>query len=318
MSKANKTSVLSQKTPDLVPPTKLVQTTLFQVEKQCEIDGVEMGVLENGVPYLTESGLARMCGIDRKVLNRFAQNWQDEKNKPRGQKINSILLESGYTESTLFLESALGNTKINAYTEPVCMALLEYYAFEADEKRSEAIRAYRSLAKKSFRVFIYSATGYSPQQRLIDSWKHFHDRVDIVSSAVPVGYFSIFNEIAFMIIPMIRNGIIISDKVIPDISVGLIWAKYWKDNNLDTKHGERIRFNHEYPEYYPQAKSNPQQAYAYPESALGEFREWMRNNYITKNFPKYLIDKVKRDMLSSRVAQRAIAAFAEAPQIEQK
>ena len=46
-----------------------IQMKLFNVEKQVEHDGVEMGVLENGIPYLTESGLARMCGIDRKVLN---------------------------------------------------------------------------------------------------------------------------------------------------------------------------------------------------------------------------------------------------------
>lgn len=318
MQKTNNFDKLPSKKPALAAPPKVIQMRLFQVEKQCEIDGVEMGVLENGVPYLSESGLTRMCGIDRKTMYTLANNWPEEKLKARGQKINAMLQESGYSEDRLYLESELDGVKVNAYTEPVCMALLEYYAFDADEPREEARRAYRALAKKSFRTFIYTATGYSPEQRLLDSWKHFHDRVDIVSSAVPVGYFSIFNEIAFMIIPMIRNGIIISDKVIPDISVGLIWAKYWKDNNLDTKHGERIRFNHEYPEYYPQAKSNPQQAYAYPESALGEFREWMRNNYITKNFPKYLIDKVKRDMLSSRVAQRAIAAFAEAPQIEQK
>jgi hypothetical protein len=40
-----------------LPPAPKPQIELFRVEKQATIDGVEMGVLENGVPYLTESGL---------------------------------------------------------------------------------------------------------------------------------------------------------------------------------------------------------------------------------------------------------------------
>lgn len=40
-----------------------LQQELFHVERQIEIDGVEMGVLENGIPYLTGRGLERMCGV---------------------------------------------------------------------------------------------------------------------------------------------------------------------------------------------------------------------------------------------------------------
>ena len=217
---------------DLVPSPKMVQGCLFQVEKQCEIDGIEMGVLENGIPYLTEAGLARMCGIDRKVLNRLAIEWPIEKTKPRGMSINSLLNQAGYNEDCLYLESEFNGKKINAYTEPVCMVLVEYYAFVAKEPRQEAINAFRSLAKRTFRQFIYTATGYSPEQRLIDSWKHFHDRMDITSMSVPDGYFSIFHEIAGMIVPMIRSGVIISDKVIPDISVGKLWSAFWKENKI--------------------------------------------------------------------------------------
>lgn len=81
------------------------QGALFHVEKQIEIDGVEMVVLENGVPYLTERGLARMCGIDRKVLNRLAINWKEEQSKPRGKQISDLLLQSNYAEDSLYLKS---------------------------------------------------------------------------------------------------------------------------------------------------------------------------------------------------------------------
>ena len=282
---------------DLVPSPKMVQGCLFQVEKQCEIDGIEMGVLENGIPYLTEAGLARMCGIDRKVLNRLAIEWPIEKTKPRGMSINSLLNQAGYNEDCLYLESEFNGKKINAYTEPVCMVLVEYYAFVAKEPRQEAINAFRSLAK---RTFIPASNSLA-----------INDRMDITSMSVPDGYFSIFHEIAGMIVPMIRSGVIISDKVIPDISVGKLWSAFWKENDFDKKYGSRIRYNHSYPDYYPQSKSNPQPSYAYPDSSLGEFRKWLREKYIYTNFPKYLVTKIKSLAISSWTAQKAIAAFSQ-------
>lgn len=50
------------------------EKSLFHVEKQVEFDGIEMGVLENGIPYLSESGLARMCGITRSTLYSLSTN----------------------------------------------------------------------------------------------------------------------------------------------------------------------------------------------------------------------------------------------------
>ncbi|MBA1249886.1 hypothetical protein [Pseudomonas luteola] len=288
-----------------------VQGQLFHVEKQIEIDGIEMGVLENGVPYLTESGLARMCGIDRKVLNRLAINWTDEKHKERGSAINEMLVASSYFEPTLYLKSELNGSEVNAYTEPVCMAMLEYYAFVAKEPRAEAIRAFRRLARETFRSLIYTAVGYSPEQRMLDSWRHFHDRIDMTSSSVPLGYFSVFREIASMIVPMIRSGIMISDKVVPDISVGRAWSDYWKSSGLGVIHGERLNYDHEYPLYYPQSKSNPQPAFAYPDSALGEFRSWLTKSYISTKFPTYLVGQTRKGNLPKAIANKALEAFSE-------
>lgn len=308
-NKTNNNSTLTGKQNRLGPPKIHIQGDLFHVEKQVEIDGIEMGVLENGVPYLSESGLARMCGVDRKVLNRLAINWQDEKNKDRGMVINQMLEKSGYFDNDLYLKSELNGIIVNAYTEPVCLAILEYYAFVAKERREEAINAFRTLARTTFRLFIYQATGYSPDQKILDSWKHFHDRVDMVLDSVPLGYFSVFREIAAMIVPMIRSGIMISDKVVPDISVGKYWSSHWIDNKLIDIHGDRIRYDHEYPLYYPQSKSNPQPAFAYPDSALGEFRAWLRQNYVTSKFPNYLLNQAKQGKIPDFVAYKAIETF---------
>lgn len=282
---------------------------LFHIEKQATIDGIEMGVLENGVPYLTESGLARMCGIARPVLNRLAVNWADEKTKPRGSAIAQLLEQSSFYEDTLFLKSELNGSEINAYIEPVCLALLEYYAFIVDEPRPDAVRAFRSLARITFRKFIYDAVGYAPEHSVIDKWRHFHDRVDMTHDAAPIGYWGVFREIAVMVVPMIRSGIMISDRVVPDISVGRAWSEFWTEHKLDDRYGERKRYDHEYPDYYPQARSNPQPAFAYPNASLGLFRDWLQQNYILTKFPKYLIGQSRKGSISADTATKAIEAF---------
>lgn len=314
---ASENNKLDEHLRDSGPPSAPVQGILFHVERQTEIDGVEMGVLENGIPFLTESGLARMCGIDRKVLNRLAVGWPDEQLKPRGKQIAQLLEQSQYNEPTLYLESELRGSKINAYTEPVCLALLEYYAFVVDEPRPEAVRAFRTLARITFRKFIYDAVGYSPEQNAIDSWKHFHDRIDMTMDAAPYGFFGVFREIAVMIVPMIRAGIIISDRVVPDISVGKAWSAFWEENKLSDIHGERKRYDHEYPSYYPQSKSNPQPSFAYPESTLGIFRAWLREHYITSKFPAYLLGQTRKGTLPLLTANKALEALG-SKQIEHK
>ena len=55
----------------------------------------------------------------------------------------------------------------------------------------------------------------------------------------------------------------------------------------------RIRFDHSYPDYFSQADSNPQPAFAYPNAALGEFRCWLTDVYLPTKFPKYLTGKVR-------------------------
>ncbi|MBH2008321.1 MAG: hypothetical protein I8H71_01340 [Xanthomonadaceae bacterium] len=299
-------NTLDQKNAVLGPPT---QAPLFHVEKQVEYDGVEMGVLDNGIPYLTESGLARMCGIDRKVLNRLAVGWDDERFKPRGKQIAQLLQQHEYVEPTLYLKSEHKGSEINAYTEPVCLALLEYYAFIVEEPRQDALRAFRSMVRVTFRKFIYDAVGYSPDRRILDSWKHFYDRVDMTLDATPRDHFSVFRESAQIIVPLIRAGLLVSDKVVPDISIGQHWGRHWSANALECVYGARQPYLHNYPDYYPQAKSNPQQAHAYPNAALGEFRSWLENTFLAVKLPPYMLGQIKKGAIPEAIAHRAINAL---------
>lgn len=285
------------------------QYELFHVESQIVFDDVEMGVLENGIPYLSGRGLARMCGIDHTTLHEISSDWQSQRLKPRGKAIDYLLKKAGYDFEELYIKADYRGQDVNAYTENVCMAILEYYAFETNEPKPKAIKSFRDLARYGLSQFVYNATGYKPEQKILDSWKHFHDRTDMTMDSAPFGYFGVFREIAIMIVPMIRNGVLISDKVVPDISVGRFWSEYWAENNLSEKYGERTRYDHQYPDSYPQSKSNPQPSFAYPNEALGEFRAWLQKHYITNKFPKYLLGQTKGGSVALDVANKTLNAF---------
>jgi hypothetical protein len=224
-------------------------------------------------------------------------------------QITKLLHANNYFEEELFIRGEFGGREITAFTEPVCMAFLEYFAFVSEEPREQAINAFRTLARSKFREFIYDAVGYSPEIKVLDSWKHFHDRTDLTMDVTPFGYFGVFREIAIMIVPMIRTGIMVSDRVVPDISVGKAWSSYWEENKLSAKFGDRRKYEHEYPDYYPQSKSNPQPSFCYPNSSLGVFREWLQQNYIATKFPKYLLGQTNKGSIAYDVANKAAQAF---------
>ena len=104
----------------------------------------------------------------------------------------------------------------------------------------------------------------------------------------------------------------------PDISVGQLWSKYWTAESLEVLYGERIKYEHNYPAYFPQAGSNPQHPFCYPDDALGEFRKWVREVYLAKRMPGYLLDKVKQGQIAPAVATAALEAFEPQKAIAQK
>ncbi len=284
------------------------------IEVEKDINGIEMGVLENGIPYLTQRGLATVTGAPRSTIRTITKEWEENYQnevlgKDRISFFKNYLFEKSYDEPKLHIDTIRKGTTHYAYPDVVCMAFLEYYAFEAKDNSKIAIENYRKFASSGLKGFIYTALGYSPEQTKLDSWRHFHDRIDITQNAVPIGFWSVFKEIAVIIVPMIKSGIMISDKVVPDISVGKAWSEHWKNNNLNDKYGERIKYDHEYPPYYPQAKSNPQPSYAYPNNALGEFRNWLQSTYIQKKLPKYLHGQSQKGAISAKVLQKSIQTF---------
>ena len=281
----------------------------LEIAAEKEIDGIGMGVLSDGTPFLTLRGLARMCGVDIATIVRITAAWQEAPLKPREAKIKELVLAQGADDSIVFIAIFKNGVIHHAVPAAVCMAVLEYYAFEAKGEYGQAAKSYRTLARKGFNDFIYAQVGYNPTGAPDVAWKQFHDRVSLSYHTVPDGYFSVFKEIADLLVTMIREGASLGSTFIPDISVGLHWGKHWRSENLDVVYGERIKYDHNYPAYFPQALSNPQPAYCYPDDALAEFRQWVRVQYLPGKLPNYLNDKVKQGQITAKKANAAIAAF---------
>ena len=265
------------------------------IEIQRDVNGIEMGVLENGIPYLTQRGLSGITGIARNAIQTITKEWEDHWNdtvlgKDRFSFFKQYLNSKGFNEQKLHLESVQNGVVHYAYPDIVCMAFLEYYAFESKADSATALENYRRFAAYGLRTFIYDALQYVPS----DKWKYYNDRVSLLKDSAPTGYFTIFKETTGLIVDLISADLTVNDKTLPDISVGQAWAKHWKENGLEASYGERIPYEHNYPDYYPQALSNPQKPNAYPDAALPVFRQWFRQIYLLTKFPKYILTKANQ------------------------
>lgn len=282
------------------------------VEIQREIDGIGMGVLKDGTAFLTGRGLARLVGLENLHIRTIGREWNDP--KPRTEEIKRLLAKRGITMPAAYIETTDGGRPIHAYPEAVCLAVLEYYAFDAAKPREVARDNYRILAGKALRDLIYSQVGYDPTGQ--DRFKSWHDRIALNYQSAPKGFFHVFNEAHTIIYELIAAGAKIGDKFVVDISVGAHWSRFWDENGLAEKHGGRAKYPHHYPDTHPQAQANPHESWCYPLAALGAFREWLQDTYIEGGkFASYLHGKVKKGELPPSVAQLAISTIV-APQIE--
>jgi hypothetical protein len=287
------------------------------VQVQKDVNGIEMGVLDNGIPFLTQAGLSRISGAARSVIYDITQEWSDRFDddvlgKGRFAWLRQKLAERGYSEPQLYIETKRGGQSHYAYPDIVSMAIIEYFAFEAQNQNPTALENYRKFAAYGLQRFIYDALGYTPA----DKWRYYHDRVSLLNDSAPDGYFIIFHQVTGLITDLIAAGLPVNDKTVPDISVGIAWGRYWTEHGLEEQYGARMEYEHNYPTYYPQAQSNPQRPWAYPDAALPAFRQWFRHEYLPTKYPKYVL--TKQHLLGGQQKAKEIASLYAPKQIEKK
>ena len=283
----------------------------LHVEREVNRDGIGMGVLSNGTPFLTQRAIGDLCGLRNKYVGIISSEWDKINPPPEVKRLKEMLYEQGIEIPKLpHIEVWEGRRRYLAYPDTICTALLEYFAFEAKRQGADiALQNYRRLSRHGLKKYIYDATGYVSSVE-DDVWKIFKDRVRLTYDSVPDGYFGIFKEISSLIVTLGLSGLHIDENFVPDISVGQAWAKHWETNNLQCRFGNRASYAHHYPEYFAQAASNPQIVRCYPEEALGEFRRWFREDYIGEGrFKKYLARKVNERLLPEGYVERAMLAL---------
>lgn len=312
--KSNKINILAQNS--AAKEISARQGSLdLQVER--DIGGIGMGVLSDGTPYLNQRGLALLCGVQNAHIGTISSQWNEREQKPRITAIKNILSKSGTVSPVAHYEIVHSGRLHFCYPADVCLAVLEYYAFDAGQNcQPEARDNFRLLAGSKLREMIYSQVGYDPTGQAPDKFRKWHERISLNYQSAPKGFFHVFNEAHTIIYELIIAGAEIGDKFVIDISIGTYWSTHWIENSLSTQYGERCKYPHCYPDDHPQAKSNPQESWCYPLAALGYFREWMQSSYIEGGkFNKYISNKVRRGEIPPSVAQLAISAIAP-PQIE--
>ncbi|ARP86651.1 hypothetical protein CAL13_10855 [Bordetella genomosp. 9] len=283
----------------------------FAVEREAEIDGIGMGVLTDGTPFLTGRGLAQLCGVTHGVIQDISTEWSLEVAPPRVTKLREILASHDlYLERPYLPIRKAGHGEFHAYPDALCVAVLEYYAFDAGARVKEvAQRNFRRLAGQALRDYIYKSVGYTPVP-LDQRWKEYHDRVSRLTDVVPKGYFSVFHAIADIMVTLGQSGIYTGAKFVPDISVGRFWSDHWVAMGGDLRFGPRLSYRHDYPDYFPQAASNPQQPWAYPNEAYAEFKRWIEAKYIGEGaFTRYLARSARAAQLPNAVVQSALKAI---------
>lgn len=290
------------------PPVQLPLDLGIQVEKQ--INGIEMGVLQNGLPYLTQRGLAQMTGAARATIFEITQEWEQTYSdpiQPKGRMafFKEYLFKEGYDDTRLFIEISKSGSPYYAYPEIVCMAFIEYFAFEAQRTNETAATNFRKLARLGLQQFIYKALDYTPA----DKWKYFNDRVSILKDSAPPEHFILFSETTGLAVDLINADLTVNEKTLPDISVGIAWGKVWVENALEKQFGPRVKYEHHYPSYYPQSASDPQTPWAYPDSALPLFRRWFKNVYLPTKFPRYILSKANVLKGGALEAEKIAALF---------
>lgn len=279
------------------------------IQKEREVEGIGMGVLSDGTPYLNQRGLAALCGVQNAHIGTISSQWAEEDLKPRVKAVKRILAKLGHTFSRPHIEVIHRGITHYCYPSDVCLAILEYYAFDAGANISEKARDnFRLLAGSKLRDMIYSQVGYDPTgQNRFAKW---HERISLNYQSAPRGFFHVFNEAHTIVYEMIAAGAPVDEKTVIDISIGHHWSRYWDENNLSEVHGPRGKYPHRYPDDHPQSKSNPQESWCYPLGALGAYREWLQGEYIAGGkFRTYIGGKVAKGDIAPSFAELALDAI---------
>ncbi len=105
---------------------------------------------------------------------------------------------------------------------------------------------------------------------------------------VPPKYFSMLNEMYLhLLAPLEQSGVVLPDKMMPDISMGLMFSAFLRSKGL--KPSDFPTYEHEFTD-----GRQPVWARLYPIEHLAEFREYFHNEWLPNRSLDYFTEKFPR------------------------
>lgn len=273
----------------------------LEVIQAVELSGfpIEVGILPDGTPFMSGRELARACGISNSTLVGWGETTPQLGDRHRAGKMAELLATYGYSGDRFFVPipdgtKFGGRANVSAYPYKVCMAFLDYYAFEANKE--EARNSLRVLSEKQLPQFIHEAVKEQPSLQTqpapprVKAASPFQTRP--LRNGVPIGYFTVGQVMTG------EQARSLSTLSMTELHTALLtnidkaWNRYWTIQQLALDYGDRFPI----PQLISYDWARPRQ-YVYPTAALEPFGNWLNRQYIPERFPSYL--QRKRSQLQS-------------------
>jgi hypothetical protein len=291
-------------------PTTDLPATPLEVIKSIEVAGfpIEVGVLRDGTPFLSGRGLAKACGISNSTLVGWGEVAPKLGDKYRAGKMANLLATYGYGGDRFFVRipnhlNLGGKPSLSAYPYQVCMAFLDYYAFEA--KKEAARNSLRILSEKQLPTFIYSAIGYQPSQpQPMLPPKPLRRPL---RGPIPEGYFSVFHAVARGEIRGVQMALNLGGYPLSYVTIEKAWHRYWDTQALWQQYGPRRVYLRKCLDTVPQRTIDGYiPTYVYPIAAWDGFKRWLNWQYIPDRFPSYLQRKIQASARKPALVHRLL------------
>ena len=96
------------------------------IERERDIEGIGMGVLSDGTPYLNQRGLAALCGVQNAHIGTISSQWGETPLKPRIATIKKTLGDIGVEFPAAHIEVLHKGVIHYCYPAEISIAVLEY------------------------------------------------------------------------------------------------------------------------------------------------------------------------------------------------
>ncbi len=254
----------------------------------------EFRISADGKAFVSIRGAARLADIDHKTISDSLKTGGGISTSKNPQSPSGKGFEGGGISASKLAQSLIdagfspGDFAKTGIPDIALALILKYYAYKAKRTTEQAERFYDAMSAVGIRTWIQQQLGWNPTLSLAPFW---YQRLVLfkAQNKVPPGYFSIFQETMDLVGDLETAGYQIPDSAIPDISIGLHWAKHLRSEGIEPNE-IAVTYPHQYPD------GRKVDVNSYSEDMLPKFRRWFRETYKPIKLPVYLGNKDKSSL----------------------